>query len=205
MLAFLRTCVLSLLALFATQGMAQRNVYSYSAYDYKGEKVSLSNYRGQVMLIVNTATQCGFTPQYEALEQLYRTYRDQGFVVLDFPCNQFGGQAPGTSEEINGFCTNTYATTFPRMQKIEVNGEGALPLYHYLKRKCGFIGFDRSTEKGERMHQMMMKRDPHYAEKSDIKWNFTKFLIDRRGRVVKRFEPTAPLGEIAYEVKRLLK
>lgn len=201
---FLRSLLLLLLSIAPLAGVAQRNIYGFSALDYEGKSVKMSDYRGRVLLIVNTATQCGFTPQYEALEQLYRAHRDQGFVVIDFPCNQFGAQAPGTDDDIHDFCTNTYATSFPQMQKIEVNGASAHPLYHYLKRKCGFTGFDRSTQRGERMHQMLLRHDPRYDQKADIKWNFTKFLIDRRGRVVKRFEPTASMEEVAYEVKRLL-
>lgn len=205
MYKILRLCALFLLTTWGLHAAAQRNVYAFEVKDYQGKTVKLSDYRGQVMLIVNTATQCGFTPQYEAIEQLYRDYHKRGLVVLDFPCNQFGAQAPGSDEEIHQFCTSTYATSFPQMQKVEVNGEAAHSLYKYLKRKAAFTGFDQKTPRGLRMHQMMKQRDADYEKKPDIKWNFTKFLIDRRGRVVKRFEPTAPIEQIEAAVQQLLR
>ena len=148
--------------------------------DSKGKEVSLSEYRGKVLLIVNTATGCGFTPQYKGLEELYRKYRDQGFEILDFPCNQFGHQAPGSDAEINEFCTLKYDTTFPRFKKIDVNGSDESPLYKWLKScKGGFFG-------------------------SSIKWNFTKFLVNREGNVVARYSPTTPPSKIADKIKDLL-
>lgn len=156
------------------------NIYDFTVKDSRGKDRSVAEYKGKVLLIVNTATGCGFTPQYKGLEELYRKYRDQGFEVLDFPCNQFGHQAPGTDEEIGQFCSLNYDTTFPRFKKIDVNGKNESPLYKWLKsQKGGFLG-------------------------SRIKWNFTKFLVDREGRVVKRFSPTTTPAKIEEEIKKLL-
>ena len=156
------------------------NIYDFKVENNRGKEISLSDYKGKVLLIVNTATGCGFTPQYKGLEELYEKYRDQGFVVLDFPCNQFGHQAPGTDEEINSFCTLKYDTSFPRFKKIEVNGSNASPLYKWLKKeKGGIFG-------------------------SAIKWNFTKFLINRDGKVVARYSPTTPPLKIEKEIKKYL-
>ena len=155
-------------------------IYDFKVKNSKGEEVSLSEYKGKVLLIVNTATGCGFTPQYKSLEELYREFKDQGFEVLDFPCNQFGHQAPGSDAEINEFCTLKYDTTFPRFKKIDVNGKDASPLYKCLKsQKGGFLG-------------------------SRIKWNFTKFLVDRQGKVVARFAPTVPPSKIRRGILPLL-
>ena len=158
--------------------------------------------KGKTLLIVNTATGCGFTPQYEALEKLYEQYREQGFVVLDFPCNQFGEQAPGTIEEIKDFCTLKYGTKFPLFEKIEVNGENESPLYTYLKSQKGFEGF--TGERADAMNAMLKKKDKDYASKPDIKWNFTKFLVDKQGNVVARFEPTAGMDEVEKAIRALL-
>lgn len=145
-----------------------------------GEDVSLKEYEGKTLLIVNTATGCGFTPQYEGLENLYRKYQDRGFVVLDFPCNQFGHQAPGSDAEINSFCTSKYDTTFPRFAKIDVNGDNESPLYTYLKdQQGGLLG-------------------------SKIKWNFTKFLVDKTGKVVERFAPNDKPEKIEDQIKAVL-
>ena len=184
--------------------MAQKNIYSFKVKDGDGKKVSLAKYKGKVLLVVNTATQCGFTPQYKDLEALYQKYKDQGFVILDFPCNQFGEQAPGTAKEIHAFCTGKYDIHFPQFDKIDVNGEKAAPLFVYLRAKQSFHGFgegDRAT----RMSQMMAKRDANYAANADIKWNFTKFLIDKKGNVVERFEPTNAMTDVELAVAQLLK
>ena len=151
-------------------------LYELKVVDNKGNEVSLDAYKGKVLLIVNTATGCGFTPQYKGLQALYDKYHDQGFEILDFPCNQFFGQAPGSDEEINSFCTLNYNTTFPRFKKIEVNGKGEDPLYTYLK----------SQKKGR------------------IKWNFTKFLIDKEGNVVNRFSPTDKPENFEKKISDLL-
>ena len=183
--------------------MAQ-NVYDFTVKDRRGNDVSLAEYKGKVLLIVNTATRCGFTPQYEELEALYKNYREQGLEILDFPCNQFGDQAPGTEEEIHQFCTLNFGTEFPQFKKIEVNGENELPLYTYLKSQRGFQGFDKSHKIGELLDDMLSKADPDYASKSDIKWNFTKFLVDREGNVVERYEPTTECDVIEEAIKQLL-
>ncbi|SDA18420.1 glutathione peroxidase [Ruminococcus sp. YE71] len=155
-------------------------LYDINVIDRKGNEVSLGEYKGKVLLIVNTATGCGFTPQYEGLEKLYLECRDKGFEILDFPCNQFGNQAPGSDEEITQFCTLRYNTTFPRFKKIEVNGENESPLYTFLKKEQGgLLG-------------------------NNIKWNFTKFLVDREGRVIERFAPTVTPEKLAAKVKELL-
>jgi glutathione peroxidase len=156
-------------------------VYDFEAETLDGKPAPLANHRGEVLLIVNTASKCGFTPQYQGLEALYRRFKDRGFAVLGFPCNQFGAQEPGDAGEISNFCSLTYDVSFPMMAKIEVNGPKAHPLYAYLKReKAGLLG-----SKG-------------------IKWNFTKFLVDREGRVVRRFAPVDTPEKIASAVEALL-
>ena len=183
--------------------MAQ-NVYDFTVKDRRGNDVSLNEYKGKVLLIVNTATRCGFTPQYEELEALYKNYKDKGLEILDFPCNQFGEQAPGSEEEIHEFCTLNFGTEFPQFKKIEVNGDNELPLYTFLKSKCGFKGFDKDHKIGALLDDMLSKADPGYASKPDIKWNFTKFLIDRKGNVVERYEPTTAIQVIEEAIKQLL-
>ena len=183
--------------------MAQ-NVYDFNVLDRKGNEVSLSEYKGKVLLIVNTATRCGFTPQYEELEALYKSYKDRGLEILDFPCNQFGNQAPGTEEEIHSFCQLNFGTEFPQFKKIEVNGENEAPLYTFLKSQKGFQGFDMNHKIGALLHDMMSKADPDYASKPDIKWNFTKFLINQEGEVVARYEPTHDIKLIEEDIAKLL-
>ena len=140
----------------------------------------------------------------EELEALYKNYREQGLEILDFPCNQFGEQAPGTEEEIHEFCTLNFGTEFPQFKKIEVNGDNELPLFTFLKSKCGFKGFDKDHKIGALLDEMLSKADPDYASKPDIKWNFTKFLIDREGNVVERYEPTTAIQVIEDAIKQLL-
>jgi glutathione peroxidase len=185
--------------------MAQTSIYDFTVKTNKGADQSLSEYKGKVILVVNTATQCGFTPQYEDLDSLYDEFSGRGFTILDFPCNQFGGQAPESDEEIEQFCTLRFNTKFPRFKKIDVNGENEIPLYTWLKSQKDFAGFDKNHKLTAILEDMFSKADPNYAEKSDIKWNFTKFLIDSEGNVVKRFEPTATKEVIAPEVEKLLK
>ena len=199
----LKKLITALFIVINVQLMAQ-SVYDFTVAGRKGEQVALSEYQGKVLLIVNTATRCGFTPQYEELEKLYKTYRDQGLEILDFPCNQFGQQAPGTEEEIHSFCQLNYGTEFPQFKKIEVNGENEAPLFTFLKSQKGFEGFDLNHKIGALLDEMLSKADPDYRTKPDIKWNFTKFLIDREGRVVARFEPTASMEEVEQQVKALL-
>ncbi|MBR1838198.1 MAG: glutathione peroxidase [Bacteroidaceae bacterium] len=185
-------------------GVAQRNIYGFTGRGQGGREIPMSEYRGKVVLIVNTATHCGFTPQYTALQNLYEKYRDRGLVILDFPCNQFGEQAPGTISEINQFCSANFATTFQRFDKVLVNGENATPLFTFLKKKLPFRGFDLSTELGRAMDGMLSRQDANYAKSADIKWNFTKFLVNRKGKPVQRFEPTADMAELEAAILKLL-
>ncbi len=181
-----------------------KTVYDYSVKDRKGNSVSLKSYANEVLLIVNTATKCGFTPQYEELEKLYEKHHSEGFEVLDFPCNQFGQQAPGTDDSIHSFCKLTYGTEFPRFKKVKVNGDDADPLFQFLKEQKGFAGWDMEHPIAHILDEMLSKADPDYKEKSDIKWNFTKFLINKKGQVVARFEPTAKTELIEEQIIKLL-
>lgn len=181
-----------------------RTVYEFSVKDRKGKEVSLKEYANEVLLIVNTATKCGFTPQYEELEKLYEKYHSQGFEVLDFPCNQFGQQAPGTDESIHEFCKLNYGTEFPRFKKLKVNGDDADPLYKFLKEQKGFAGFDASHPLTPVLDKLLSESNPAYKENADIKWNFTKFLINKRGQVVARFEPTESIENIAKKIEEIL-
>lgn len=155
-------------------------IYDFTVKDIQGNDLSLEKFKGKVMLIVNTASNCGFTKQYDGLQKLYEKYKDQGFVVLGFPCNQFGKQEPGDEKEIANFCTDTFNVTFPMMSKIEVNGENAHPLYKFLKKEKGGILGD------------------------EIKWNFTKFLVDKEGNLVARFAPQKTPEDIEGNIKELL-
>ena len=177
------------LALAAVLSAGAQSIYDFKVKAQDGSEVSLSDYKGKVLLIVNTATQCGFTPQYKELEALYRKFQDKGLVILDFPCNQFGEQAPGTDAEIHAFCTGQYAISFPQFAKVQVNGPDAEPLFTWLKSQQGFKGFGGGT-KAQAMDKLLSQQDPDYAKNPDIKWNFTKFLVDREGNVAARFEPT---------------
>lgn len=194
-----------MLAMISLACSAQKNVYSFEVRDDVGQQVSLSQYKGKVLLIVNTATRCGFTPQYEELENIYQKYNQQGFEILDFPCNQFGEQAPGSIEEIHEFCMVNFDIHFSQFDKIDVNGENASPLFTYLKSKMPFKGFDQSDEMGRLLHEMFMKQDADYAKSPDIKWNFTKFLVDRKGKVIARFEPSDSMQKVEEAIKKLLK
>ncbi|MBQ7277602.1 MAG: glutathione peroxidase [Clostridia bacterium] len=178
-------------------------IYDYSVLDRKGNEVSLQGFEGKVLLVVNTATGCGFTPQYKDLESMYEQYHDKGLEILDIPCNQFAGQTPGTDEEIHEFCTLKYNTQFPQMKKSDVNGENELPLYTFLKSQKGFEGFGKGPM-ALAMSAMLKKIDPDYKNNPAIKWNFTKFLVDRQGNVVARFEPTASMKDVAKAVEGLL-
>lgn len=181
-----------------------KTIYDFSVKDRKGKSVSLREYSNEVLLIVNTATKCGFTPQYEELEKLYEKYHSEGFEILDFPCNQFGQQAPGTDESIHQFCKLTYGTEFPRFKKVKVNGEDADPLFKYLKEQKGFAGWDESHHLTPILDEILSKEDPDYKQKPDIKWNFTKFLTNKRGLVAARFEPTESIDNIAAQIEKLL-
>ena len=179
------------------------SIYDYSVQDAQGNDVPLKQYKGKALLIVNTATDCGFTPQYKELEEIYEKYHDNGFEIIDVPCNQFGEQAPGTDAEIHSFCTLRYHTKFPQMKKSDVNGEQALPLFTYLKSQKKFEGFGEG-KMAEMLADFIQKIDSDYKNNSNIKWNFTKFVIARDGAVVARFEPTAPMSEVAACVARCM-
>ena len=189
------------LALMTLPIMAQKNVYKFSVKDGNEHTVKLKDYKGKVLLIVNTATKCGFTPQYEALQKLYETYKNQGLVILDFPCNQFGAQAPGSFRDIHTFCTGNYGTTFPQFAKINVNGRNESPLYTYLKAQQPFKGFNMNNNIGKFLDEKFRAENPDYAKDPSIKWNFTKFLVNRNGEVVARFEPTVDLKEVQKAVE----
>ncbi len=177
--------------------------YDYSVLKPNGEELSMKEFEGKVVLVVNTATGCGFTPQYKDIEAMFEKYHDDGFEVLDIPCNQFAGQTPGTDEEIHEFCQLHYNTLFPQMKKSDVNGENALPLYGFLKSQQGFKGFGKGPT-ALAMSAMLKKIDKDYKNNPEIKWNFTKFLVDRKGNVVARFEPTASMKVVAAEVEKYL-
>ena len=178
------------------------SIYDFEVKDTAGNMVSLKDYEGQVLLIVNSATKCGFTPQYNELAQIYNEFKDEGFTILDFPCNQFGQQAPGTGEEIAEACRVDFLVQYPIFEKIEVNGENEDPLYTYLKSEQPFKDI---TGDGARKLKMVVKMmDRHYKDNNDIKWNFTKFLVDREGNVVHRFEPTESLDDVKAKIKELL-
>ena len=181
----------------------KESIYDFKVKDMEGNDVSLSQYKGKVLLIVNTATRCGFTPQYEDLQKMYDKFKDKGLEILDFPCNQFGEQAPGSIQSIHEFCTGKYNTTFTQFDKVDVNGEDESPLFKFLKAKQGFKGFGNG-DKAQFMDEMLKKQDPDYAGKSDIKWNFTKFLVDRNGNVVARFEPTVSMNFVSTIVSSKL-
>ena len=171
------------------------SIYDYTVPKAKGGELALADLKGKVLLIVNTATGCGFTPHYKDLEDIYEAFHDKGLEIIDVPCNQFGGQTPGTDDEIHEFCTLHYNTTFEQMKKSDVNGENELPLYTYLKAQKGFEGFTEHQYK-DLLENMFAQADPDWASKPDIKWNFTKFVVDRNGEVVARFEPTVDMNTI---------
>ncbi len=179
------------------------SIYDYVLKDNKGKDVPMENYRGKTLLIVNTATGCGFTPQYDGLQDLYEELGNEKFEIIDIPCNQFGSQAPGTAKEIESFCTGRFGITFPQMMKSEVNGVNELPLYTYLKKQMGFSGFGKSP-KALAMSAVLKVQDKDYKNNSKIKWNFTKFLVDDEGNVVDRFEPTVSMKEVSQKVKALV-
>ena len=179
------------------------SIYDYSVPATDGTEVKLADYKGKVMVIVNTATGCGFTPHYEPLEKMYENYHEQGLETIDVHCNQFAGQTPGTDEEIHEFCTLKYNTQFPQMKKSDVNGENELPLYTYLKSQKGLEGFGKGP-KALMMSGLLKTIDKDYKNNPNIKWNFTKFVVDREGNVVARFEPTADMKNLEECVKSLL-
>ena len=186
----------------------RQEVYKMGFYDLyvtaaSGEEISMKDYEGKVVLVVNTATGCGFTPHYKDLEAMYEKYHDRGLEIIDVPCNQFAGQTPGTDEEIHEFCQLKYHTKFPQMKKSDVNGDDAIPLFKYLKGQKGFEGFGKGAA-AFAMNVMLKKIDSEYMDNPEIKWNFTKFVIDRQGNVVARFEPTEKMNKVDKFVEGLL-
>ena len=180
------------------------SIYDFEVRTVEGNKISLEEFKGKVLLIINSATQCGFTPQYDSLQDMYEKYAKEGFVILDFPCNQFGNQAPGSDEEIASFCDAKFGVTFPQFSKIDVNGENAIPLYQYLVKQKGFEGFNPDNEMTSILDGVIKRTNPNYKNEPDIKWNFTKFLIDRDGTVRERFEPTEFMDVVEDKVRELL-
>ena len=174
------------------------NVYDFTVKTRKGADVPLADYRGKVLLIVNTATGCGFTPQYKELQEIYDAHKDDGLEILGFPCNQFADQAPGTDEEIHTFCTGRFGITFPQFAKCDVNGE----LYQWLTSSTSFDGF--SGPMGMVLSGVVKKMDKDYKNNGSIKWNFTKFLIDREGNIVERIEPTTSMDKVKAKVEAVL-
>ena len=181
-----------------------KNFYDFTVKSQDGKDKNLSDFKGKVVLVVNTASKCGFTPQYAELEALYKKYNDKGFEILDLPCNQFGGQSPESDAETTSFCQLNYDTTFPQMKKVEVNGANEIPLYKWLKSKFYFGGFDKSHRIGAILDNRLRETNPDFEKSSDIMWNFTKFLIDREGNVVARFEPTTDMQIVEENIKKFL-
>ena len=175
-------------------------IYDFKVRDRKGNEVSLNDYAGKVLLIVNTATGCGFTPHYDPLEAMYKDLRDKGFEILDFPCNQFANQAPGSEDEIHEFCTLKFGTEFPQFAKIDVNGETADPLFAYLATEKPFVGFGKGLKNGL-LKKFSEANNKKFGDKAYIKWNFTKFLVNRNGEVIARFEPTEDMENVRAAVE----
>ena len=204
-----RILTIAVLFLMTFVGMAQnkdnnmKTVYDFSLTDKSGNEVSLSQYKGKVLLIVNTATGCGFTPQYEDLEAMYHSLKDKGLEILDVPCNQFGHQAPGSDAEIKEFCTLKFGADFPQFKKSDVNGANELPLYTWLKSQKPCQG-GYEAKLAAVMEKLYNEANPEPRKKDDIQWNFTKFLINRQGEVVARFEPTVDMKEVRKQVEAAL-
>ena len=204
-----KVLTLAMLLVLAMTGMAQnkvkdmQTVYDFSLKDKKGNDVSLEQYKGKVLLIVNTATGCGFTPQYEDLEAMYHRLKDKGLEILDVPCNQFGHQAPGTDEEIKQFCTLKFGADFPQFKKSDVNGANELPLYTWLKSQKPCQG-GYEAKLAAVMEKLYNEANPEPRKKDDIQWNFTKFLISRDGQVIARFEPTVDMKEVEKQTEAAL-
>jgi glutathione peroxidase len=194
---------------FGQNTIGQKNsksIYDFTVKDIKGQDVSLKNYEGKVLLIVNVASKCGLTPQYEGLEALYKQYKDQGLEILAFPCNQFLEQEPGTNEEILDFCSINYNVTFPLFDKIDVNGKDESPLYTFLKSKAPFKGYPEGYEKFADQLTMIHQKTGSEFEKGDaIKWNFGKFLISKDGKTILRFEPMVSPADLKADIEKMLR
>ena len=183
-----------------------KSIYDFTVKDIKGNDVSLKNYEGKVLLIVNVASKCGLTPQYEGLEALYKQYKDQGLEILAFPCNQFLEQEPGTNEEILDFCSVNYNVTFPLFDKIDVNGKDESPLYTFLKSKAPFKGYPEGYEKFADQLTMIHQKTGSGFEKGDaIKWNFGKFLVSKDGKTILRFEPMVAPADLKADIENMLR
>ena len=196
--------LLGLLGLGATaqNGQNMASIYDFKTLNNKGAEVSFKDYEGKVLLIVNTASKCGFTPQYDGLEALYQQYKDKGLVVIGFPCDQFAGQEPGSNDEIEEFCRLNHGVTFPLMAKTEVNGENAEPIFEYLKEQAPteeYVGL-----KAKATGKMLKGISKTYQKESDIRWNFTKFLVSRDGTIVKRYAPTTAPKDFAKDIEEML-
>ena len=178
-------------------------IYDFKALNNKGEEVDMAQYRGKVLMIVNTASKCGFTPQYDGLEALYQKYKEQGLVILGFPCDQFAHQEPGSDEEIAEFCRINHGVTFPLMKKIDVNGENAHPIFEYLKSQAPKEEY--KGLKAKATHTMLKGISKSAKKEGDILWNFTKFLISKDGSVIKRFPPVAKPEEMEADIEAMLK
>lgn len=170
-----------------------------------GTEEEMSDYLGNLLLIVNTASKCGFTPQYKELEEIYEKYHEKGFQILAFPCNQFKEQEPGGREEIESFCQKNYGVTFPLFAKTEVKGSGTHPLFRYLTEKKPFEGFDKNHPLTPKLHEIISAETPDYEKTNDIKWNFTKFLLNREGTIIQRFEPTTDMEVIEKAIDDLVR
>ncbi len=184
---------------------AQNNIYDFVVKDNKGNDVSLSKYKGKVVIIVNTATACGYTPQYGVLEELYPKYKDKGLEILDFPCNQFGAQAPGNDDEIENFCVTNYNTHYPRFAKVEVNGENEVPLFSYLKDKKNYVITPPKNNFSKISNITYVESKEDATGKPDVYWNFTKFLVNKKGKVVARLESKAGKESMEAVIKELMK
>ncbi|KGN01731.1 glutathione peroxidase [Clostridium novyi A str. 4570] len=180
------------------------SIYDFKVKTIEGEEIPLEKYKGKVLLIVNTASKCGFTPQYKDLEELYKKFNSKGFEILGFPCNQFAEQEPGSNSEVKKFCELNYGVTFPLFAKIDVRGDSADPLFKHLSESLPFKGFNLNHPNGNTLNNFLKENFPKYLEGNSIKWNFTKFLIDKYGNVVGRFEPTTEPSEIIPEIEKLL-
>ena len=178
-------------------------VYDIQIEAMDGSQVSMADYRGKVLLVVNTATGCGFTPQYDELQAYYDEFKDRGFEILDFPCNQFANQAPGDDEEIHAFCKGRFGITFPQFHKVDVNGPDAAPLFQWLTSNTTFAGFGKGP-KALMMNTVVKKMDKDFKNNGNVKWNFTKFLIDREGNIVARFEPTHDMADVKAKIEACL-
>ena len=198
--------ILCFLAMIMVLALPAQSVYDFTVKDIKGNDVSLANYKGKVLLIVNVASKCGLTPQYEGLETLYQKYKDQGLEILAFPCNQFLEQEPGTNEEILDFCSVNYNITFPLFDKIDVNGKEESPLYTFLKAKAPFKGYPEGYEAfASQLTKIHQQTGSGFEKGNAIKWNFGKFLISKDGQTILRFEPMVSPESLEEAIKEMLK